>query len=122
MFGRTLLAGSTPALTRVSADNSPTQKPGGITIDWTTVAAPGSDTTLPDGSVIKSGNKFLRYGQVMTKIAGGTNTLTSTATGGTTVSCLTKPYCNSAWPAARSWRATIRLAVRSRVAPSGSIA
>lgn len=84
MFGRNLLAPSTPQVTRVSADNSPYTKPGGITIDWAnTVAALGADATNPDGSVIKSGLKYLRYGQVVCKITGGTNTLTSTATGGT---------------------------------------
>lgn len=68
MYGRQLLSNSTVLPTRVSADGSPIQKAGGITIDWTTVTAPGSDTTLADGSIILTGRKFLRYGQVMTKI------------------------------------------------------
>jgi hypothetical protein len=83
MVGRTLLTTNIINPTRVSADGSPQQKPGGITIDWSTVTAPGSDTTLVDGSVIRSGNKFLSFGQVMCKIGGGTNTLTGTASGGT---------------------------------------
>jgi hypothetical protein len=82
MYGRNLLAPSTPQVTRVSADNAPQAKPGGITIDWSTVAALGADATNPDGSVIKSGLKYLRYGQVVSKITGGTNTLTSTHTAG----------------------------------------
>lgn len=86
MFGRNLLAPSTPQVTRVSADNSPQAKPGGITIDWAnSVAALGADATNPDGSVIKSGLKYLRYGQVMCKITGGTNTINTSGvpTGGT---------------------------------------
>lgn len=68
MIGRNLLSQNTVQPTRVSADGSPEYKTGGITIDWTTVAAVGSDTTLPDGGVVLSGQKYLRYGQVMTKI------------------------------------------------------
>lgn len=83
MFGRTLLSGNSVLPTRVSADGVPIYKPGGITIDWGAVAALGSDATYPDGSVVKTGNKVLRYGQVLCREIGGTMTLTSTATGGT---------------------------------------
>jgi hypothetical protein len=85
MYGRNLLAGSTVNMTRVSADNAPQYKAGGATIDWTTVTATGSDTTLTDGSVIKTGIKYLRYGQVLCKITGAANTVTigGTPTGGT---------------------------------------
>lgn len=88
MFGRTLLSTNNVALTRVSADNNPAYKVAGVTIDWSAVTAVGSDTTLADGSLIKSGQKFLRYGQILTKetLAGGTGTIqtfTGTATGGT---------------------------------------
>lgn len=38
-------------------------KVGGVTIDWTTVTAVSSDTTLADGTVVKNGDKYLRYGQ-----------------------------------------------------------
>jgi hypothetical protein len=43
---------------------------GGITIDWATVAAVGTDTvtSTPEGITVKAGQKFLRYGQVLTKI------------------------------------------------------
>lgn len=68
MYGRNLLSNNTVQPTRVSSDGSPIYKAGGAMIDWTTVAAVGSDTTLTDGSVILNGQKFLRYGQVMTKI------------------------------------------------------
>lgn len=67
-YGRTSLANNNVFPTRVSADGIPKYKAGGITIDWATVAALGSDTTLPDGSVVRSGQKMLRYGQVVTKI------------------------------------------------------
>ena len=43
-------------------------KPGGVTIDWTTVSAATSDTTLADDTIIPSGQKGLRYGQILTKI------------------------------------------------------
>jgi hypothetical protein len=69
MIGRNLLTTSTVQPVRVSADGSPLYKAGGVTIDWTTVVAvAGSDVTLPDGDVIRIGQKYLRYGQVITKI------------------------------------------------------
>lgn len=68
MFGRTNLATNSVMTTRVSADGKPKYKPGGVTIDWDKVTAINADATLTDGSVIKSGQKYLRYGQVLTKI------------------------------------------------------
>lgn len=59
---------TTGRMLRVSADGRPEWKAGGITIDWATVTAVGSDTTLSDGAVVKAGDKHLRYGQVMCKI------------------------------------------------------
>ncbi len=44
------------------------QKVAGVTIDWSTVPAAGGDTTLTDGTVIKAGEKFIRYGTVIAKI------------------------------------------------------
>lgn len=80
MFGRTVLSSSFLFPTRVSADGSPKYKYGGITIDWAnTVVASGSVVNLADGSQIGSGRKYLRYGQVMTKI---TKTATETVTVG----------------------------------------
>lgn len=69
-IGRTLLSNSVVPGTRVSADGSPDYKPGGVTLDWSTVTAVGSDTNLPEGggAFIKSGTKYLRFGQVITKI------------------------------------------------------
>jgi hypothetical protein len=92
-YGRTILPTSSVFPTRVSADGSPFYKPGGVTLDLATIAAAsGSDVTLPDGSVIKANNQFLRYGQVLTRITTGTTqTLTGTATGGTFTITLTRP-------------------------------
>lgn len=84
-YGRNVLATSQAYATRVSADGSPRYKAGGCTLDTATLtAASGSDVTLPDGSVIKANNQYLRYGQILCKITTGTTqTLTQTATGGT---------------------------------------
>src|SRR5438105_13138303 len=92
-YGRTLLPTSIAYPTRVSADGNPMYKAGGITLDLTTLAAAsGSDTTLPDGSVVKANNQFLRYGQVVAKITTATSqTLTSTATGGAFTISLVRP-------------------------------
>lgn len=69
MYGRNLLTNNHVQPTRVSADGSPKYKTGGVGIDWSTVAAvAGSDVTLPDGSVIRIGQKYLRYGQIITRI------------------------------------------------------
>ena len=68
-YGPQTISTSTVFPTRVSADGCPRYKVGGITIDLTTVpAASGTDTILPDQSVIKAGAQFLRYGQVMTRM------------------------------------------------------
>jgi hypothetical protein len=93
-YGRNVLATNTLLNTRVSYDGSAEFKSGGATLDLTTVpAASGSDTTLPDGSIIKANNQFLRYGQVMCKITTGTSqTLTAgTATGGNFTLTLLRP-------------------------------
>ena len=67
----------------VSADGFPEYKTRGVTIDWSKVAAVGSDTTLPDETLVKSGDKYLRYGQVITR-AGTAEVQTYTWTGGPT--------------------------------------
>lgn len=68
MYGRTVLAQNSVFPTRVSADGSPTYKAGGATIDWTQATTASGDVTLTDGSVIKDGQKYLRYGQILTRI------------------------------------------------------
>jgi hypothetical protein len=92
-YGRNVLATSTMLNTRVTEDGSPIYKSGGATLDLTTIpAASGSDVTLPDGSIIKANNQFLRYGQVMTKITTGTTqTYTGTATSGNFTLTLLRP-------------------------------
>lgn len=86
-FGRTIITTSRINPTRVCADNNPAYKPGGVTLDITTIpAASGSDITLPDGSVIAAGAQYLRYGQVLTKMGTSeaqTITISGTPTGGT---------------------------------------
>lgn len=73
--------------TQLTADGRPEWKTGGVTIDWAnTVTAVGSDTTLPDATVVKNGLKYLRYGQLLCKITAApilTVTITGTPTGGT---------------------------------------
>lgn len=86
-YGYSTLLTPTAFGPRVSADGLPEMKTGGITIDWGTVAANGgADLTYLDGTVLKSGQKGLRLGQVMTKIANAgafTITMTGGPTGGT---------------------------------------
>lgn len=58
----------------------------GASIDWATVVAVSADTTLPSGRLVRAGQKYLRNGQVMTRITGGAATvatLNNTPTGGT---------------------------------------
>lgn len=70
----------------VAADGNPEWKAGGITIDWSTVVAVSADTTLPDYTVVKNGYKYLRFGQVLTRIGVRevqTIQITGSPTGGT---------------------------------------
>lgn len=86
MFGQTTLSTNSVLGTRVSADNSPVLKPAGVSIDWNTIVAVSADTTLADGSIVRNGQKYLRYGQVLTKITvvgTDTATITGVPTGGT---------------------------------------
>lgn len=83
MLGRTVLSITGTAL-RVSADGSPEYKTGGLTIDWTTVAAAGGNSVLPwDNTPILTGQKYLRFGQCLARINGYAVTITISATGGT---------------------------------------
>jgi len=59
-------------------------KPGGITIDWSTVTAVTADTTLADGTVIPNGQKGMEFGTILCDIGiAEVETLTITATSGT---------------------------------------
>jgi hypothetical protein len=54
---------------RASAiDNSAYAKAGGVSIDWTTVAANGSNTTLADGTIVPAGTKYILWGTVLSRI------------------------------------------------------
>jgi hypothetical protein len=67
-FGRVSL-GTVGRSVKVTADGNPEMKAAGVTIDWSTVAAvAGADVTLEDGVLVKIGEKFLRFGQVIAKI------------------------------------------------------
>jgi hypothetical protein len=125
-LGRTVLPTNTVFPTRISADGHPEYKAGGITIDWSTVTASGSDTTLPDGSVIKANLKYLRYGQTMTKITTGTGqTLTSTATAGNFTITILRPDTNqqvtTASIAFNASAATILTAVQAVLPPGEAV-
>jgi hypothetical protein len=76
----------------VSADGYPEYKEGGVTIDWGAVAAAGADVTLPDGTKIKTGEKYLRYGTPIIRNQVKevqTVTITGTPTGGSFTLTLT---------------------------------
>jgi hypothetical protein len=83
-YGRNVI-GSTGIPLRVSAAEDVIWMPIGITIDWSLVTAVGQDTTIPfEQLTVKNGMKYLRYGQVLTRVtAQPVQTLTITATGGT---------------------------------------
>lgn len=71
-YGRQLLGPQSIYPTSVLAAPPGLWKPGGITLDWSTVAAVATtDVTLADGSVIKIGQKYLRFGQILTQITTG---------------------------------------------------
>jgi hypothetical protein len=80
---------------RVSFDGEPRMKAGGVTIDWSTVAAvSGSDVTTKEGFVVPIGSKYLRHGQVILKITTAhaqTVTVSGTPTGGTFTYQVTDP-------------------------------
>jgi hypothetical protein len=67
-YGRNVI-GTVGGGYQLSADGVPRAKLGGVTIDWSTVAAvSGSDVTLPDGTVVPVGQKYLAAGQTVVQI------------------------------------------------------
>lgn len=56
---------------QLSADGFPIAKAGAVTIDWTTVPAATVLTTYQDGVIVKVGEKALRYGSVIVRLASG---------------------------------------------------
>jgi hypothetical protein len=95
MFGQSTLTNNSVLPTHVLAGGDPQFKPGGITIDWTSVAAASGNQTLPDGSVILDGQKFLRYGQILCRI-GVAEVQTYTLTGGPTGGSATLTFAATA--------------------------
>jgi len=70
-YGRqTTSPGGIPVMVLANLDNAE-WKPGGITLDWTTVTAATSDTTLADGTIVPSGQKGIQFGTILTKISSG---------------------------------------------------
>lgn len=94
----------------IIADGDPIMKPGGMTIDWSTVAAiSGADVTWLDNFIVPIGAKGLRYGQLMCEITGGetvVNTVTGTTTAGDFTYTVTNEAGVSATTAAIAYNAT----------------
>lgn len=69
-YGRRILPGGNSRQIMVAANLHDIQwKHGGVTIDWSTVTAATSDTTLPDGNVIPSGGKGMVFGTILCRIS-----------------------------------------------------
>jgi hypothetical protein len=87
----------------VAADGAPLSKIGGVTLDWSTVAAvSGAAVTLKDGVQVAIGEKYLRYGQIITRI-GVAEVQTFTLTGGPTAGTATVTFPASAENPAQSF-------------------
>ncbi len=56
---------------RLSMDGYPTWMDGGVTIAWEVIDANVADVTLPDGTVIKAGLKYIDMGAIMVPVTGG---------------------------------------------------
>ena len=123
------------APTRLSYNGRPDWIAGGISIDWSTVAAvSGADVTLPDGEKIPIGQKYLRYGQVMAMIGTApvhTFTLTGgptagsaifqyPAVGATPAETLTIGFGDAAATVQAAMRAMARFGVKVTVARTGA--
>lgn len=85
-YGR-LVYGSTGIPIMVEASGDGEYLPVGVTLDWTLVAALGSDTTInPEGVLLRSGQKYLPHGQVITRVTNAnvqTITIGGSGVGGT---------------------------------------
>lgn len=68
-YGQNQIATVGVGLRALAAPETGQFKAGGVTIDWASVAAvAGADVTLTDGTVIAIGDKYIRYGTVISKI------------------------------------------------------
>jgi hypothetical protein len=85
-YGRQII-GNTGYPVFVEATGQGEFMPVGVTIDWSLVAALGADTTInPVGVTLKSGQKYLPHGQVITRVTAApvqTITIGGTGVGGT---------------------------------------
>lgn len=113
-FGRQVLhTTGIPVMVLANLDD-PIWKPGGITIDWSTVSAVAADTTLNDGTIIPNGQKGLEYGTILCAKdvqEVQTITITGTPTGGTyTVSGNSSTTVTIAYDASA---ATVQTALRA---------
>jgi hypothetical protein len=67
-YGRTSL-GTIGGSIQLTADGKPEMKSGGVTLDWSTIAAvAGADVTWDDGVTVAIGEKAVRYGQLLCRI------------------------------------------------------
>ena len=106
----TVQLGKTGRSILVSADGRPKYKARGVTIDWSTVVAVGAQTELPDETTVPAGAKYLRYGQILTRI-GASEVQTVTFTGGPTAGSTILTFAETAeWAeeetSAIPWNAT----------------
>jgi hypothetical protein len=129
-YGRQLLGTTGSDLAVIATDYHDTRwKVGGITLDWDkVVAVAGADLVLPDGHTIKVGQKYLRYGQILTRINTAevqTATLTGGPTGGTWIATLpasgNEPAQSTSALAHNASAATVEAALMalSRIGPGG---
>lgn len=91
-------------------------KPGGITIDWSTVTAVSADTTLPDGTIIPNGQKGIPFGTILCDIGVAevqTLTVTGSPTGGTFTVKATGTTVETAAIAYNAASAVVQTAIRA---------
>jgi hypothetical protein len=69
-FGRQVLESTGRAIMALAELADALWKAGGVTIDWSTITAVSADTTLADETVVKNGDKYIRFGTVIGRIAG----------------------------------------------------
>lgn len=101
---------------QVAATGCARRPSGGVTVDWSLVTAAAADTTLPDGTVIKSGEKYLRYGQVLAAVTQAevqTVTISGSPTGGTFT--ITANSATTSGIAYNATAATVQTAIRGLV-------
>lgn len=95
---------------QVAADGRPQMKLGGVTVDWATVVATTVDVNLEDGFFCPAGEKYLRFGQVLTRENPAntqTVTMSGSPTGGTFTLTVVNPNSGlTATTAPIAWNAT----------------